>query len=194
MIIRSRDIDGLIEKLSGPLNHWLHEGGRRIVSPDSLDQVVNELRRSQFNLTRGVDEYRLNLEGVEIVAVSSPGKYASYVAEIVDFYVNIMTTLRQIREIVSKLELEEEFTLIIGDGVDVVVGPNIGDSSFLLNLPEPYVRVEFPSGLSVITGLSGEERRNVERLIDEVINGGDIVVESRIALEDHGFPVVAHEG
>jgi len=196
MVIGSNAVEKLIEELSNPLNLWLHEGSGRSIKPEQLDQCINELRRrEQLSVTKGAGEYELNIDGVRFIAVGSSTRYSRYVNDIVNFYVNMITMLRQVKEIVGKLGLEGDFTIILSDMVELVIGPSLGDMSSLLNLAEPVIRVEFPSGLSVIRGISDEERIVVERALDKELSKGDVVIERRINLEEYNLPLgMSNEG
>lgn len=198
IVLTSNNLGGLVQRLGDSLNEYMRELGRvHAYTPDAgvLRELVRGLERlgGRPVATRGSPVISSRRGNVEVSIVATASGYRDVLGAVINYYTNVLMTLRQVVEYLGKLGVTGDYTIIIGDnGSNVIVGYTLPDMTGtpLLELPSIRTITSLESVLTRVSGLGSEELGAVARAIDSVLAGvRPMVVDRVVRLDGLEYPV-----
>ncbi|BDR91992.1 hypothetical protein Vsou_10850 [Vulcanisaeta souniana JCM 11219] len=162
---------------------------------DLMNRIIRELRsKGAATLVKGNASIVSKVNGIEVTFVLTADGYKNIMRDIVNYYTNILMSIKQVLELTNKLGVSDEYTVIISDSaIDILIGYSLPDLSEtpLLSIPSVKETIEIPSVLSNVTKMTADEVAKIMVQIDNVISSlGNISsrIETVIKLDDIEYP------
>lgn len=185
-------------ELGDPINKLLERINKTTsIGSDNINLLTKEIK-SKFKdatITKGNGFYNTKTKGdFEVQYVLSASAYLSVLRDIINYYTNLLMMIKQTHDIITMLNIELEAPIIIDKGhdtVDILIGPNLPNTQFLMEVPWIIEKEEIPTILNEIKGLSPEEKTEISNLLDQYLtelNKGIIMVETTIDVNNYAYP------
>nr|KJR71620.1 MAG: hypothetical protein TU36_06930 [Vulcanisaeta sp. AZ3] len=163
---------------------------------EALSNVVKDLRgKTRATLARGNAQIISRVGGLEVTYVTSAYGYREALRDLVNYYTNVLMTIKQAIELLDKLGVTDDCVVIIDEtSVDVIIGYSLPDTSEILlpELPSITERADVKSVLSeFVAGLTADEYAKVIKKLDEamsVMSSEADVIDSIVKLENINYP------
>ncbi|WP_069806754.1 hypothetical protein [Vulcanisaeta thermophila] len=198
MIISSDDLSRIIEELGRIVNEVLDMVSRVAVFDDKdINELMREVRRRwrDARLVGGDGHYNVKGKGnFEVEFVFSATERLNVIKEVVNYYTSLLVMLNQTRDVLERIGIGGGAVIIVDEArgtVNVLVGPKLATTEFLMEFPGVKERVEVPTVLSGVHGLDPEEAAYVGRVIDqylELVSKGSVVVETTVDVKNYAYP------
>lgn len=141
---------------------------------DLINRIIRELRnKGAATLVKGNASITSKVNGMEVTYVLTADGYKNIMRDIVNYYTNILISIKQVLELTNKLGVSDEYTVIISDSaIDVLIGYSLPDLSgtSLLSLPNVKETIEVPSVLNNINKMSADEYAKIMGLVDNLFS------------------------
>ncbi|WP_229709715.1 hypothetical protein [Vulcanisaeta souniana] len=197
-MLRSSKLMDIVAEFGNKLNEVLRTiEENHAYNPDNdlMNRIIRELRsKGAATLVKGNASIVSKVNGIEVTFVLTADGYKNIMRDIVNYYTNILMSIKQVLELTNKLGVSDEYTVIISDSaIDILIGYSLPDLSEtpLLSIPSVKETIEIPSVLSNVTKMTADEVAKIMVQIDNVISSlGNISsrIETVIKLDDIEYP------
>ncbi|GGI68747.1 hypothetical protein GCM10007112_02200 [Vulcanisaeta souniana JCM 11219] len=198
IVLRSSKLMDIVAEFGNKLNEVLRTiEENHAYNPDNdlMNRIIRELRsKGAATLVKGNASIVSKVNGIEVTFVLTADGYKNIMRDIVNYYTNILMSIKQVLELTNKLGVSDEYTVIISDSaIDILIGYSLPDLSEtpLLSIPSVKETIEIPSVLSNVTKMTADEVAKIMVQIDNVISSlGNISsrIETVIKLDDIEYP------